>query len=184
MGYLNNHFSFTVRDLNASLTFYNCVLGFRTLMTLQATPHFHVAYLGHAHGGRNGTGYQTAAEMLREKNNAGGMIELMYFDVGKMDLPSSSDKTNTFAHLGIVVPDIQATQKRLDGMKVEVLKRYGDDAPNTGKLANSQGLNPDVQKKLGDEFKAVHAAINGISKHFIYVVDPDGNVIEIQPQDE
>lgn len=82
VGYNLNHLAITVPDLNATMDFYVNALGFRHIFTVPLGDKHSVTYLGYPHGGRNGTGYQTAEEMSREKNNAEGMLELLYSEVG------------------------------------------------------------------------------------------------------
>jgi lactoylglutathione lyase len=170
--------------LTKSIEFYTKVLGFRELFTLPATEHMKIAYLGHAQGGRNGTGYQKTEELNREKNNNAGLIEMIELNVPNRHLPASSEKSNTLGHLGIVVPDVKATQARLEAMEdVEILKNTGDPTPSEGKIAMSNGFPPEVWAHISvEERRMIEGLSSQINKEFIYISDPDGNVIEIQPQ--
>ena len=183
-GYFINHFSLNVRNLTASIDFYYQVLGVRHIFTLQASEHLAIAYMGHAQGGKNGTGYQTAAELARDKNNLAGLIEMIQLDVPNWDLPASTAKANTFGHVGVVVPDVEAVQARLDTMdNVEVLKGLSDPMPFTGPIANSNGFPEEVWEHIDDEERAlIEAVIGGVNQNFIIVADPDGNMVEIQAQ--
>ncbi len=185
-GYFSNHFSLIAKNLTGMVDFYTTVFGFRRFLTVPVTDRVSFTYMGHAHGGHNGTGYQTAAELAREKNNSGGLMELVHVNVTDNDIPASSDETNTFSHIGIVVPDIEATQERLDKYSgFEMLKRLNDPVPRTGRLANALNLGENVVKQLGEkEFAQVVGVFDVINKPFIFVADPDGNVLEIQPQEE
>lgn len=185
LGYSINHFSLNVHNLTASIAFYQTVLGLRHIFTVRATPHLSIAYLGHSHGGKNGTGYQTTAELAREKNNAQGLVEMIFLDVPRRDIASPSEQTNGVGHIGVVVPDVDAAQKRLEGMEgVSILKRVGEDTPRSGPLAIAQGFSPEVYKQVpADEQKAIEGILDEINRRFIYVQDPDGNILEIQPQD-
>lgn len=187
LGYSINHLSLNVRNLTASLAFYQTVLGLRHIFTVQPAPRLSIAYLGHAHGGRNGTGYQTAAELLRDKNNAQGLVEMIHLDVPRRDIVSPSERTNGVGHIGVVVPDVEAAQRRLDALAadgtVRILKRAGEDTPRTGPVAVSQGFSEEVYEQVPrDEQKAIEAALDEGNRRFIYVQDPDGNILEIQPQ--
>lgn len=184
-GYFINHFSLNVHNLTASIDFYSHVLGLRHIFTVRATEHLSIAYLGHTHGGRNGTGYQTTQELAREKNNAQGLVEMIHLDVPRRDIVSPSEQTNGVGHIGVVVPDVEAAQRRLDTMGgVSIIKRVGEDTPTTGPLAVSQGFSRDVYAQIGrEEQKVIEATLNEINRRFIYVQDPDGNILEIQPQD-
>lgn len=186
-GYFLNHFSLNVHNLTASITFYTTLLGMRHIFTVHATPHLSIAYLGHAHGGRNGTGYQSTAELNRDKNNAQGLVEMIHLDVPRRDIVSPSEQTNGVGHIGVVVPDVEAAQSRLDAMGVDavkVLKRVGEDTPRFGPLAIAQGFSPGVYAQIGAEERVViEKALDEINRRFIYVQDPDGNILEIQPQE-
>lgn len=48
----------------------------RHIFTVDLSEDFAIMYMGHAQGGRNGTGFQTGAEMARDKNNMAGLVEL------------------------------------------------------------------------------------------------------------
>lgn len=185
IGYFVNHFSLNVKNLTASLDFYYNVFGLRHLFTQPVSDHLEVAYMGHAQGGRNGTGYQTTDEINREKNNNAGLIEMIHLDIPDKDLPASSEKSNTFGHIGIVVPDVEATQKRLESLpSVNILKNYGDDTPSEGPIANANGFPQSAWAQIDDdEREIIEQSLSAINLRFIYVEDPDGNIIEIQPQD-
>ncbi|KAF6785741.1 lactoylglutathione lyase [Colletotrichum musicola] len=184
-GYFINHLCITVRNLTESVDFYSGVFGLRKLFTLHVSEHFTITYMGHSHGGKNGTGYQTALELNREKNNAEGLIELIHADVPQKELKSSTEQPNTFAHIGMVVPDIQATRKRLEALPgVEVLKKHGDTIPIGGKVAAATGLHPEVISQLSEaELKQISTTLDAANKELIFVADPDGNLIEIQAQE-
>ncbi|OAA63995.1 Glyoxalase/bleomycin resistance protein/dioxygenase [Cordyceps fumosorosea ARSEF 2679] len=186
-GYFLNHVSLNVRNLSASIAFYTAALGMRHVFTVRASPRLSIAYLGHAQGGRNGTGYQSTAELLRDKNNAQGLLEMLWLDVPRRDVVSPSERANGVGHLGVVVPDVEAAQRRLEGVLgggARMLKRVGEDTPTTGPLAVSQGFAPEVYAQLPEaERRGIEAVLNEINRRFIYVQDPDGNILEIQPQD-
>jgi len=184
-GYFINHFSLNVHNLTASIEFYTRVFGMRHVFTVQASEHLAVAYLGQSQGGRNGTGYQSTEEINREKNNNQGLIELIYLDVPERDMPASTEKSNTFGHVGVVVPDIDALQARLDEMGcIEILKRVGEDTPSEGKIAESNGFPDSAWAQIdNEERKVIETVLSAINRKFVYVVDPDGNLVEIQPQE-
>ena len=188
LGYYSNHISLNVRNLTASIDFYARAFGYRHIFTMQPSDSLRIAYLGHSQGGRNGTGYQTAAELSRDKNNLAGLLEMISIDVdlAEGDLPKpSSERTNTFGHVGMIVPDIEAAQARLEALgDVEILKRCGEPIPRGGKLAMAQGFSPEVVEKLGDEFGVILEVMDVLNDRFVFVVDPDGNIVEIQPREE
>ena len=96
-GYFINHLCINVRNVTKSIDWYNRAFGLRLLFTVQVSEHFSISYMGHAHGGRNGTGFQTSTEMNREKNNREGLLELLNLDFPGWDLPSGSKVPNTFS---------------------------------------------------------------------------------------
>lgn len=185
-GYFVNHLSLNVRNLTASLAFYTEALGMRHVFTVRATPRLSIAYLGHAHGGRNGTGYQTARELLRDKNNAQGLVEMLWLDVPRRDIASPGERMNGAGHIGVVVPDAEAAQARLEALQggsVRILKRVGEDTPRSGPLAISQGFSEDVYEQVPpEERRAIEAVLDENNRRFIYAQDPDGNILEFQPQ--
>jgi lactoylglutathione lyase len=183
--YFSNHLSLNVHNLTRSLEFYNRVFGLRELFTLRVSEHYSIAYMAHQHGGKNGTGYQTTAELLREQRNAQGLIELVHVDVSTNSITSSSQRPNTFGHIGIIVPDIEATQKRLETFPdVNIIKAFGEDVSQEGAVANATSLGPEEQAQLDEEEIAlILATIRGITKPIIFAEDPDGNLLEIMAQE-
>lgn len=183
-GYSLNHLSLNVRNLTASIAFYTTTLGLRHVFTVAASQHLSIAYLGHAHGGHNGTGYQTTAEIAREKNNAQGLLELIHIDVAERGIVSPGEHTNGVGHIGVVVPDVEAAQKRLEGLGAKILKGVGEDTPRDGHVAVAQGFSEGVLAQIEEgERKVIEKTLDEINRRFIYVEDPDGNILEIQPQD-
>ncbi|KAI8233343.1 Lactoylglutathione lyase [Colletotrichum sp. SAR 10_96] len=184
-GYFINHLCINVKNLTASVDFYSNVFGLRKIFTLHVTEHYSITYMGHSHGGKNGTGYQTTLELNREKNNAEGLIELIYVDVPVNNIEAGIERPNTFAHIGMVVPDIKAMQSRLDDLPdVNVMKKYGESLPMGGKVSGATGLPAEVLDQLSSaEKKQIEAALAPNTEPLIFVADPDGNLIEIQPQE-
>lgn len=93
-------------------------------------------------------------------------------------LPTS---TNTLSHLGLIVPDIAAAQKRFDSLNVPILKHVGEMPTTDGDaiVARAWGFDPDVP----EEVKSALAGIAGIGfQDFVIVADPDGNLLEVQQQ--
>ncbi|KAM0236948.1 hypothetical protein ACHAP5_009234 [Fusarium lateritium] len=187
-GYFINHLAFTAKNLTASIEFYSDVLGFRKLFTLQLSETYSITYLGHAQGGRYRTGYQTALEMNREKNNAQGLIEIYYVDVPVKNIESTSQRANTFGHVGVVVPDTKALQERLDTMPhVNVIKKFGEPFVNLDTdsvVGPAIGLSQSVVAQLSlEEREAIVKGFGHSVDPLIFLTDPDGNFIELQPQE-
>lgn len=180
-GYFMNHLSLNVRNLTKTMEFYAMVFGMRELFTFHISEHVSITYMGHAHGGRNGKGYQTAAEMNRQKNNIEGLIEFYFVDIPNKQLKGSTEVTNTLSHIGIVVPDIEETQKRLDEYGIEVIKGLDQKLPVNHTITKTTTFN-DIFTLPKQEQDAAWAVLETMAKPTIFVVDPDGNLIEIQPE--
>ena len=142
----------------------------RHIFTYHATPYFKIAYVGHIAGGYNGSGYQTPLELNRQKNNMKGLLEFVYIAPDATDPPpdiplASTRKSNTFSHVGLVVPDIQATQKRLKDANVTILKEFGAVPSNTGPLPNAYGLGllPPGSESVSETIIQGLAAAGGIT---------------------
>ncbi|CVK86211.1 uncharacterized protein FPRN_06284 [Fusarium proliferatum] len=187
-GYFINHFAISTRNLTASLDFYSRVLGFRKMFTLHVSKKYSITYLAHAHGGKNGTGYQTALELNREKNNAQGLLEIYYLDIPTKNIESSSQHPNTFAHIGLVVPDAQKIQERLETMPdVKIVKKFGEkftELTDDLVIGPAVGLPPAVVAQLSlEEREAIVQGLESSVDPLIFIVDPDGNFIEIQGEE-
>lgn len=63
LGYGINHFALNVHDLDAAMRFYGHILGMRHIFTYEVSPLLELVYLGYSTGGKNGTGFQTGAEL-------------------------------------------------------------------------------------------------------------------------
>lgn len=143
-----------------------------------------MTYMGYSQGGRNGTGFQTGAEMAVAKNNMYGLLELVQFNVSDDRLIASTERTNTFGHVGLVVPDVAEAQTYLEARGVAILKRVGEAVEDfTGPVPNSMGIGEFAGLHL--EAKRALVKAQGLIgfEMFLMVTDPDGNVVEIQQQD-
>ncbi|KAF4972961.1 hypothetical protein FZEAL_9461 [Fusarium zealandicum] len=160
-GYNLNHLCLNVRDLDASIDFYSKIFGLRELFQLQ-----------------------TAMELNREKNNAQGLLELVHADVPDNHLPASGEQPNPFGHVGMIVPDINAAQARLDTFpEVRVLKRMGEALSHGTEIANATSLSPAMVAQLDPVERAVLLkTLSQLNSPLIYLTDPDGNLVELQPQ--
>ncbi|KAI8624681.1 Glyoxalase/Bleomycin resistance protein/Dihydroxybiphenyl dioxygenase [Xylariaceae sp. FL1651] len=176
-----NHFALNVKNATRSIDFYTQAFGMRLMLTVQATEHFPLSYLAYSTGEKNGTGYQTTDELIRNQHNSQGLMELINYNNPNNDLPASTAATNTFSHVGLIVPDIDATQGRLEKYGVMFYKKVGGSFEGEGPLANAFGLNASEisQAELG----ALLGLFNVLTENAIFVADPDGNVLEILPQD-
>jgi lactoylglutathione lyase len=136
--------------------------------------------MGYSHGGKNGTGFQTGSELFNEKNNIEGLIEFLYVeDCGQTaDFTPSTQRINSFSHIGLIVPDINATQARLEQYGATILKGAGDVIDPESPAVKAFGF--------ASATAAARRALKGIQgigfDSFILATDPDGNMLEIQPQ--
>ena len=95
-------------------------------------------------------------------------------------IPSSTAVPNTFSHLGLVVPDTVATEKRLREFGVHIVKPVGGlDIPHGGDVSNAFGFDGSTDKEMDDSLIGI--AGFGFDK-FLLATDPDGNLLEIQPR--
>jgi lactoylglutathione lyase len=179
IGYSLNHLSLIVSNLTASIDFYGNVLGMRHIFTAQLSPSCSITYMGHAHGGKNGTGYQTGEELLREKNNAAGMLEFQYFanseDTG---LTASTQRPNTFSHIGLMVPSLEKAQERMERFGVNITKRIGLSAEGIASIENALGFGEFATKNQTERDLLIKGQdLIGFAL-LLAIEDPDGNLIQ------
>ncbi|KAK4496519.1 hypothetical protein PRZ48_012499 [Zasmidium cellare] len=183
LGYSLNHFSLLVNDIDASMHFYGRILGMRHVFTFRATPEFSINYLSFSQGGSNGTGYQTGEALFAQKTNTMGQLELIYREKCnrsyQSNIPATTQTENTFSHVGLVVPDIRSFQRRMEKFKVPILKRTGESSfDDEVRGARAFGVGSDIQQGR----MAVRALAAIGFEQFVIVVDPDGNAVEVQPE--
>lgn len=184
LGYAINHFGLLTTNLAAMKYFYGNILGMRLLFDAHVTPEYTVTYLGYAQGGRNGTGFQSGAELARDKNNLYGLLELVQFNVSDDHLVASTKRTNTFSHVGLIVPDIAKTQTYLEEHGVTILKKYGRPVTEmTGPLQNAFGIGEYAGAHIAAKQALIKAQGTIGIELLLMVEDPDGNMVEIQQQD-
>jgi lactoylglutathione lyase len=176
-GYNINHFALNVRNLTRSLEFYTQVFGMRHMFTLAMSEHYSITYMAHSSGGKNGTGYQTTQELIRNQHNSQGLLELLHLNVPGNDVPSSTETPNTFFHVGMIVPDIEATQARLERFGVPIYKKIGERFPAEGPLNKAAALDPAALDPK--EYEGLLEFITQLNSRVVFAPDPDGNVLEI-----
>jgi len=188
-GYKFNHLALIVNNLTASIDFYTKGIGMTVLFTfkpLEKLP-IYIVYMGHNEGLKNSTTpFGSCEEFALKKNSVSGLVELVYYgDSTYRPIPTTA-LSNTFSHLGLVVPDVKATQDRLEAMNARILKRVGEwDSNNVDEgLNNIYGLGrlaahftKAEQKEIWDAFRPAGG------ERFLFVEDPDGNVLEVEPPD-
>jgi lactoylglutathione lyase len=182
-GYFINHFSLNTNNLTRSIDFYTRIFGLRHMFTYHLTRHMSVTYLGHSQGGRNGSGYQTIAELVRDKQNSAGLIEFVYFNttsIGGEPIPGPDKRTSTFSHVGVIVPDPAATQKRLEEYGVTIYKKLAEPMPKDGPLGSPFGLG-DATYLSPEAFEEIQEQMTLLNQLNIFAADPDSNMLEIQP---
>jgi len=182
-GYFINHLCINVRNATASVDWYNKAFGLRRIFGLQVSEHFSLTYMGHSHGGRNGTGYQTSAEITLQKNNIEGLLEMISLEYPGWDLPAGTRVPNTFSHIGIVVPNITDAQRRLEDMGANILKATGAPFTLEGVLGDGTGFGIAGDSITKEEKDTILKTLTPLNKPLMLVADPDGNVIEVQNQE-
>jgi lactoylglutathione lyase len=182
LGFFINHLSLIVSNLTASKEFYGNVLGMRHIFTAQLSPHYSVTYMGHAQGGRNGTGFQTGEELLRNKNNAAGLLEFQFLDdaADQEERLASTRRANTFSHLGLIVPSLEKAQEWFDGHGVNVTKRIGETADENDSVRNALGIGEAALTNQTEEGLLEQGQELVGFPQLIVIEDPDGNMIEVQ----
>ncbi|KIX06831.1 uncharacterized protein Z518_04807 [Rhinocladiella mackenziei CBS 650.93] len=131
-----------VRNMTKSMDFYGKVIGMRHIITIQVVgtaPAFRLA--------QSCFGRRTTATH----------IKLFHFADPENPLVATTERTNTFANIGLVVPDVQAAQSRFEKHGVKIIKAQVD--------AVIKGL-------LTTDFE-----------YILFVEDPDGNMLEVVKQD-
>ncbi|KAI9667442.1 MAG: hypothetical protein M1821_000258 [Bathelium mastoideum] len=176
VGYNLNHLAIIVPNLTATLDFYINALGFRELFTVPLNDDYSFTYLSYPQGGRNGTGYQTAQEMTREKNNSEGLLEILYSaSDSNITAPGTSNGVG-FSHLGFLVPSVVDTQARLEKFGAKIIKRAGE--PFTEDIARHYfGLPASLSPQQ------ILAEVGALLDPFLLAVDSSGYLLEIQQQD-
>lgn len=170
-GYFINHFALNVNNLTRSLDFYTQVFGLRHMFSYYITPHLSVTYLGHAQGGRDGMGYQTSSEMLRHKQNSAGLVELIHFNGGGDPIPGGDVRVSTFGHVGIIVPDPNATAQRLREYGATVYKDIGGEWPSEGPIGSPFALG-DASGLSEEGWQDIRREMGKLNQLNVFAADP------------
>lgn len=182
-GYFINHLCINARNATETINWYTQSFGLRLMFTLQVSKHFSISYMGHSHGGRNGTGYQSSAVLASEKNNREGLLEIISLEYPVWDLPAGIKIPNTFSHIGMVVPNITATQERLESLGANILKAAGEEFTIEGPFADATGFTQAGDAISKEEKELILKTLVPINTPLMFVADPDGNIIEVQNQE-
>lgn len=182
--YSINHLGINVRNATESINWYTKAFGLRLMFTVHLSEHFTISYMGHSSGGRNGTGYQTSAEMNRHKNNMEGLIELISLNYPNWNLPSGITVPNTFSHIGMVVPNATDTYERLKAMDANIIKPPGETFKLEGPFADGTGFTQARDAISQEEIDLIMLSLVPINTPKMLVADPDGNVVEVQDQED
>jgi lactoylglutathione lyase len=182
-GYFINHLSINARNATETIDWYKKAFGLRLIFQLHVSEHFSISYMGHAQGGRNGTGYQTSAELNRDKNNIAGLLEILSVESPRWDLPAGIKVPNTFSHICMVVPNITATQERLKALGANIIKASGELPTLDGPFASATGITQAGDALSPEELDLILQTFVPLQTPLIFVADPDGNIIEVQNQE-
>ena len=85
----------------------------------------------------------------------------------------------TYSHIGLIVPNILALQDRLESFNITILKRTGEAPDINDPSAGAFGITDPSTQDAADAMKGV--LLSGFLD-FVIVADPDGNLLEVQPQ--
>jgi len=88
-------------------------------------------------------------------------------------------RRTTYSHIGLIVPNIFALQDRLGSFNITILKRTGEAPDINDPSAGAFGITDPSTQDAADAMKGV--LLSGFLD-FVIVADPDGNLLEIQPQ--
>jgi len=182
-GYFINHLCINARNATESVDWYSKAFGLRLMFRFQVSEHFSISYMGHSHGGRNGTGYQSSEEITRQKNNIEGLLEILSLEFPGWNLPSGIKVPNTFSHIGMVVPNITDTQLRLEAMGANVLKAAGAPFTTEGPFVDATGFGQAGDAISKDEIDIIMRTLGPMNQPLMFVADPDWNIIEVQNQE-
>ena len=183
-GYISNHIALRARNWEAMLEFYTKALGMRHIFSLAVSPKLNIAYVGHDRTNLDGWGPQTVSELLANRSKMQGLIKLIGVPVSASGHKLAGDSPSVFSHIGVTVPNVEATQARLEQLGVTIVKHAGDDVVAGSFVARSYGIDEDTFSSL-DELQETVSRIHLIGiRDFLVVADPDGNLVEIQQRDD
>ena len=150
-----------------------------------------VTYMGYPYGDGK-VGDQTGAELLSNLHKRDGLMEFLSGDV-RFKEPSITPKrrvttnkickeitresiqseTRGFSHVGLAVPNITATQERLESYNVNILKPVGQQA--------TDNIDVIFGFEKGQPEHNLPAVFDQLFDGYMIVTDPDGYGIEIFP---
>lgn len=184
VGNFVNHLGLNVRNATASIEWYTRAFGMRHMFTEQVSEHFSISFMAHSQGGRNGSGYQTTEELLRDQRNNVGLLELVALEVPGWDLPNGNPVATTLSHIGMMVLDVNATQKHLESMGAKISKAAGASFHLDDGFAIMAGLTDAKERGEIDqeEWDLIEEVLKPVNEPLLWVEDPDGNIVEVQQQ--
>jgi lactoylglutathione lyase len=112
------------------------------------------------------------------------LIKLLYNSNSTLVPPPSTVRTSTFANVGVVVPDVQAVQDRLEQWEVGIAKRVGETKlPADGAVANAFNIGPASTSNVTEVEELVKGLVTTDLANLLFAEDPDGNMLEIVARD-
>ncbi|KAJ5550459.1 hypothetical protein N7461_005157 [Penicillium sp. DV-2018c] len=181
--YRLNHLALRIKDPTRSLHFYIDLLGMRVIFTMNAGP-FTIYYLGHpppeANSSEEVAAWAKRTSEIPSMTRTSGLLEL-YHVHGSESVEESVVSTGNvppnlgFAHLGFTVPDVGDAVRRLRGEGVVVVKDVG---------VCERGVVPlsEWEEERGVGVGEIHGNYAWFFEKFAMVVDPDGYMVELIPQ--
>ncbi|KAH7321967.1 Glyoxalase/Bleomycin resistance protein/Dihydroxybiphenyl dioxygenase [Rhexocercosporidium sp. MPI-PUGE-AT-0058] len=167
-----NHLMLRIRDPEASLRFYNDLLGLHTIFIFNAGP-WTIYYLG------------PRDVAIADLGTSKGLLELYYIPPKEGDTESSNTPYRNgnetdglgqgFGHLGFTVPDVKELLERAKEFGYEILKPLGESQ------AHQYGV-PGLEEGKVDEGRDVVEGYKFVFRQLAFLRDPDGYWVEIVPQ--
>lgn len=168
-GWLVQHFSLNVGDLEESLHFYIDILGLKVYTAFNPAESLRIANIGYPTDG-----VPFWLELVHLVPNA---------TVPATPPPVGPDvRSGTFSHFGIAVTDMQAARQRFIDNDVTIEKDIGEDLHPFSPLFTAFGL--DRLPCTGDRNlplrQTIIKSLRGAGfRDMLVIQDPDGNLIEI-----
>ncbi|PYI08447.1 putative lactoylglutathione lyase [Aspergillus sclerotiicarbonarius CBS 121057] len=183
--YRLNHVMLRTRDPLPTLHFYIDLMGMRTVFTMNTGP-FTIYYLGYPttpDDRANLPAWSARTAHIPTLTQTPGLLEFYHVHGTENLSPGFRISTGNeppnlgFGHLGFTVPDVRAAVERLRGEGVRVFKELGEVGRWSVPLSNWE---VDEWGVGGGE---VHERFGKLWGRIAVVLDPDGYMVELVPQE-
>ncbi|RAK96391.1 putative lactoylglutathione lyase (Glo1) [Aspergillus ibericus CBS 121593] len=182
--YRLNHVMLRTRDPKRTLHFYLDLMGMRTVFTMNTGP-FTIYYLGYpatADDRANLPAWAARIADIPVLTQTLGLLE--FYHVHGMENPDNGFKVSTgndppnlgLGHLGFTVPDVSDALERLRSEGVRVFKELGDVSRESVPLSHWEESRGIGKGQVHERFAEIYGQV-------AVVLDPDGYMVELVPQD-